>query len=402
VTFDDLQDQTVIPNGYAQLNWSGFEVITAIGDGYTSGIISPPNAAFNPYGYDATISSSNRFNLISAYLTAAVVPQIQVQVEGWVGTELVYDQTYTLNESKPTLVTFNYAGVTEVTFIGEDGSPFVMDNLLVSSPTFTNGTSPVDLGQVQVSTIGHVPPIFTPNIVTDYLVDESQEAGGGAILPTVSADFDTNNRFRLTVAAPPGLQFVVHVPAGKSVYLNAFLDWQGLDVLSNGLNVFGTTAVSFGGLNGSAPGFSAQSAVLSQRHGYFGFDVQSLAITNDFSFASVTLTATVPDTNVGSGLLTYEPSVGNILVFDYVTAQISDPGRFVSLAPASPTPVGPELLGVSIAREPNGDVTITFKGILQSANQVAGPFTDVPGSPVGTYTIPKATLNTQQHFRARQ
>ncbi|MGA2543103.1 MAG: hypothetical protein ABSG78_16255, partial [Verrucomicrobiota bacterium] len=142
VTFDDLPDQTSIPNGYAQLNWSGFEVITAIGDGYTSGLISPPNVAFNPYGYDASISSSIPFNLISAYLTAAVVPTMEVQVEGWVGTALVYDQTYGLSESSPTLVNLNYAGVTQVTFIGMDGSPFVMDNLTVSSPSFTNLPAP--------------------------------------------------------------------------------------------------------------------------------------------------------------------------------------------------------------------------------------------------------------------
>src|SRR5580692_5496962 len=65
ITFDDLPDLTGIPNGYAQLNWSGLETITAIQDGYAVGVVSP-NAAFNPYGYDATISSAEPFNFVSA------------------------------------------------------------------------------------------------------------------------------------------------------------------------------------------------------------------------------------------------------------------------------------------------------------------------------------------------
>jgi hypothetical protein len=426
VTFDDLPDQTSIPNGYAQLNWSGFEVITAIGDGYTSGLISPPNVAFNPYGYDASISSSTPFNLISAYLTAAVVPTMEVQVEGWVGTDLVYDQTYGLSESSPTLVNFNYAGVTQVTFIGSDGSPFVMDNLTVSSPSFTNSPSPspsptnapsqVNLGKVQVSKIGHyffTRPFPLPGMakqVSDYLVDQRQVSGGGAVLPSVTADFDTHNQFVLTITAPPGQQFMVHVPDGQSVHLAALLDWQATNVSSYGPSAYGTTVVSFGNLYGTAPGYFTQSAVLSQLHGFFGFnDIQSLAITNDLAFTSVALTATVPETNVGAGVLNYTPSSDDAFVFYYATTQTNDPGPFVSLEQTAypigpePDPVGAEPVPlVRITIGPNGDITVTFTGKLQSASQVNGPFTDVPGNPQGTYTIPKASLSVQQHFRARR
>jgi len=158
------------------------------------------------------------------------------------------------------------------------------------------------------------------------------------------------------------------------------------------------------------PGYFAQSAFLSQLHGFFGFnDIQSLAITNDLAFTSVALTATVPETNVGAGVLNYTPSSDDAFVFYYATTQTNDPGPFVSLEQTAypigpePDPVGAEPVPlVRITIGPNGDITVTFTGKLQSASQVNGPFTDVPGNPQGTYTIPKASLSVQQHFRARR
>jgi hypothetical protein len=141
ITFDDLPDLTGIPNGYAQLNWSGLETITAIQDGYAVGVVSRPNAAFNPYGYDATVSSLTPFNFVSAYLTGAA-SQMQLEALGFAGNNLVYDQTYTLNDANSAFVTFNYAGVTQVSLLGTAGGPFVMDNLTVSSSAFTNIAAP--------------------------------------------------------------------------------------------------------------------------------------------------------------------------------------------------------------------------------------------------------------------
>lgn len=142
ITFDDLSDLTTIPSGYGQLEWSGLQTITAIGDGYSAGVISHPNAADNPYGYDATISSGAPFNLVSAYLTSGAVPTMSLEVLGLAGTNLLYDQTFELNYSNATLVDFNYTGVTQVQFQGSIGGPFVMDNLTVSSSVFTNSPPP--------------------------------------------------------------------------------------------------------------------------------------------------------------------------------------------------------------------------------------------------------------------
>src|SRR5581483_7655748 len=127
-------------------------------------------------------------------------------------------------------------------------------------------------------------------------------------VPIVTANFDTNNQFVLTISAPPGQKFLIHPPAGRSVRFASGITWQGPNVLSNGPSQYGTLAVSFTGLQGTTPDFSASRTVLSAGHEFFGFnDVESTGFSNDLAFTSITLTATVPSANVGSGTLTYLP-----------------------------------------------------------------------------------------------
>ena len=367
LTFDDLADGAGIPSGYGGLQWSNFAVISKqdpfCSDGYLAGMVSPPNVAYNPYGDNASLSSTNAFDLDSVYLTAAVLPSMSVEVVGYAGGNLVYDQVVMFTNAGPNFFTFNYLGVNQVNFIPIPNSQFVMDNLTVTlnstnvspppppPPPATNAPVPgeVDLGRLQVPSLGHqfapwtngLPPRQSgaQSVVLDYLVNQSQVPPGGATNLPVSANFDTNNQFVLTIAAPPGQRFLVHVPAGQSVSFEGQLEWQGSNVLDNGSGEFGTSAVSFNGLEGMAPGFGAQSAVLSQRHGCFGFnDIQSPFFTNDISFSSITLLATVPDTNARSGTLVYTPTSGNALAFYYTTSQTNDPGAFVSLVAATNGP----------------------------------------------------------------
>jgi hypothetical protein len=58
---------------------------------------------------------------------------------------------------------------------------------------------------------------------------------------------------------------------------------------------------------------------------------------------------------------------------------------------------------VGIARELNGDITIQFTGTLQVKSDLNGTFIDVPGHPIGTYSIPKEVQvqMSEQVFRAR-
>src|SRR6185436_8832960 len=86
--------------------------------------------------------------------------------------------------------------------------------------TFT----PVNLGTVEVTTIGHaifsapiLPGIPSSFSVADFLIDHGQRYGGGAVLPAVSANWDTNIQFVLKVSAPAGHKILVQPPSGRGV-----------------------------------------------------------------------------------------------------------------------------------------------------------------------------------------
>jgi len=150
LTFDDLPgvggfDQyLLVPNGYGGLQWQNFQYMDGLAQpnsGYLNGVVSPNNIAFNDAGNPALISDGS-FNLNSAYLTAAWNDGLQVEVQGFVGAALIYDHTYTVNTTGPTLVNFNYTGIDQVTFISSGGTlhpgisgrgeQFVMDNLSIT------------------------------------------------------------------------------------------------------------------------------------------------------------------------------------------------------------------------------------------------------------------------------
>lgn len=421
--FDDLADMSAVPDGYAGLNWSGLDALSEFdpwfGSGYENGLVSPPNVVFNPYGDNVEVSASTPFNLVSAYLTAGLAG-MQVEVVGYVSNYLAYDQKYALSETTPTLVTFNFLGVTDVEFIPEPMTQFAMDNLTVSGndlpqfspPSATNPpttvNSMVNLGTAVATSIGHeffgfiVPgyPRSGPARVSDFLVDQSQDSGGGALLPSVQVNFDTNDQFELTIAAPPGEQFAVQVPPGQAVSLIGDMEWYNA---YSGSSDDGTTTVSFAGLSGTAPDLGPLTAVLSPQHSFFGYNnLESNPFTNDFSFTSMTLTGTVPALNLGLGLLAYTPDSGSSLAFSYATTATNDPGPFVTLEAVSSLNISAGLLGVRITQQANGDVTLTFAGTLQSTTNLSQGFTDVPGYPRGQYTIPKAQFKAAEHFRVRQ
>jgi len=158
ITFDDLPASIppvpppgtypAVPAGYHGFQWFNFEVAdetdSPILSGAINGIVSPKNVVFNARGNPADFSSAAAFDLNSAYLTAIWNDGLQVEVQGFAGTTLIYDNIYTINTSAPVLENFNYIGVTEVNFIssggthnpaygGGAGTQFAMDNLTVTT-----------------------------------------------------------------------------------------------------------------------------------------------------------------------------------------------------------------------------------------------------------------------------
>jgi predicted esterase len=149
VTFDDLTGST-IPVGYNGLNWVNFGFLNGLNysgnpSGYQAGVVSSNNVTYNHSANPASITNTSPFDLISAYLTAAWNDNLQVEVKGYTNGTLIYDNTYTLSATVPTLINFNYFGVNEVYFnsfggtphpgYGSTGKQFVMDNVTVSNVT---------------------------------------------------------------------------------------------------------------------------------------------------------------------------------------------------------------------------------------------------------------------------
>jgi hypothetical protein len=150
VTFDDLPAPSaygsLVPAGYAGIQWNNFNYIIGssfIASGFQNGVVSGMNAAFNGSGDPAQISGPGVFDLTSAWLTSAWNDGLQVEVQGFLGGNLNYDNTYILNATAPTLIQFNYLNVDTVNFIssggvnhgyGGSGTQFVMDDLTVVVP----------------------------------------------------------------------------------------------------------------------------------------------------------------------------------------------------------------------------------------------------------------------------
>jgi hypothetical protein len=152
LTFDDILPLP-IEHGYGGLRWDNFGVLDAAikrtTSGYRIGMVSRENVAFNMFGAPASISSDTRFSLVSAYLTRSLdtraeVGPMQIRVQGWQGATAAHDNTFTVSNTAPSFVEFNYQGVDRVTFTSSPSSPFAMDNLTVIVPQDSDGDGVTD------------------------------------------------------------------------------------------------------------------------------------------------------------------------------------------------------------------------------------------------------------------
>jgi len=142
ITFDDLSGGS-IPNGYGGLNWSNFYSLN--GDtyglsGYQNGVVSHSNVVYNAYGDPAAVSGSP-FTFNSAYFTAAWNDRLNIEAIGYLAGTAIYDTTFVVNTSGPTLETFNWSNIDEVYFRSSGGvnhgyngggEHFAMDNFTIN------------------------------------------------------------------------------------------------------------------------------------------------------------------------------------------------------------------------------------------------------------------------------
>jgi hypothetical protein len=150
VTFDDISNvgnSAVITNGYQGLNWTNFWVLNAFTQtstyglsGYYYGMVTASNVAYDGFGNPAEIDSpGTNFDFLGAHFTGAWNSNLNIEVQGFRGTNLVYDETKVVSATSPTLCTFDYLDIDHLYFNSYGGEPafggtsrasFVMDNFM--------------------------------------------------------------------------------------------------------------------------------------------------------------------------------------------------------------------------------------------------------------------------------
>jgi hypothetical protein len=154
ITFDDISLSTTgifvmayIPSGYQGLDWVNFLALNVPNEtrlygtnGSYYGMVSASNVVFNSDGSPAEIDSpGGNFNFLSAYMTGMWRSNLNIEVQGFSGADLLYDQTVVASATNPTLFAFNYLDIDRLTFNSfggqsagfpaSSGNIFVMDNM---------------------------------------------------------------------------------------------------------------------------------------------------------------------------------------------------------------------------------------------------------------------------------
>lgn len=166
VTFDDLNPypggvelywQGYVPNVYSGLNWTNayfFDNLPTLAwvdlityeripfDGRYFGQVSPSIVALNAGGGGSMlVSSGSAFNFNGVYLTGAYRNGLNITVNGYNGSSLLYSTTVTVNSTTPSWFNFNYLGIDSVSFASYGGvsggysadtTTFIMDNFTYS------------------------------------------------------------------------------------------------------------------------------------------------------------------------------------------------------------------------------------------------------------------------------
>ena len=151
ITFDNIPlnngTGVFLANNYQGLVWSNCAVVNGIlspnnpppiTNGFYYGVVSSSNVAVLAYNGTSEIDSpGTNFNFLSAYFTGGWNSNLNIEVQGFNGTNLLYDTTVVASATNPTLFTFNYLDVNRLSFIGSGGqsafdgivdSAFAMDN----------------------------------------------------------------------------------------------------------------------------------------------------------------------------------------------------------------------------------------------------------------------------------
>lgn len=216
--------------------------------------------------------------------------------------------------------------------------PKIVENIVVTSLGHAFGPVPTD---------GPGPKRY---FVQDFLVDQSQSTGGGAVLQSpLQFDLSASYGYRYSVTAPSGMRFQVKAPAGAAALsFSAFLGRAWEDLMGGTLDQ--SPAVSqFAGVTGPAPVLAYNSFFISDGNNQaLTFEVEGTC--QDFWFSAFVTEQSFPPRTQDPGAKWYRPlsyavpfgvtsappGSETFLVFQSTLSEPVDPGPFVTLVPISP------------------------------------------------------------------
>ena len=141
VTFDDLVLHGIIelPSGYHRLSWRNWVVTHNKfydGEGYMNSTMSGEFVAYNSSGHPVSISHERPFDFAGGFFGAAWLRAEgeTLQVRGWRGSLLVYDETIELSSLGPVYFAAGFSNVTRLQFSTRRYWQFVCDNIELTLP----------------------------------------------------------------------------------------------------------------------------------------------------------------------------------------------------------------------------------------------------------------------------
>jgi len=127
-TFDDLPGTGVPIGSYAGFTWSAYFYqldgsLPAYQDtGYDHGRVSDNHVAYSAWENVVAVSDGE-FDFNGAWLTGAWNDGLSIQVKGYLGLGLLYDQTVIVNTTGPIWFNFNYLSIDQLEFSSSGGIP---------------------------------------------------------------------------------------------------------------------------------------------------------------------------------------------------------------------------------------------------------------------------------------
>ncbi|CAF1308486.1 unnamed protein product [Adineta steineri] len=147
ITFDDIKNINAsgipIPNGYGGLSWGNGMTFNGLnsssGTGYTTGVVSPPNLAYDAFGNDIVITNATTktFTINSFYSCAVWYDNITLEMTGTREGTTLYTKSVQLFMRNRTFIELNWSDIdsinlNSVCFWCCGAKHFTMDNLCVT------------------------------------------------------------------------------------------------------------------------------------------------------------------------------------------------------------------------------------------------------------------------------